>query len=125
MRFATIVASLALTATAVIASPVESLKRSYGGYECLCQNDAEKIVTEYIAILAHNSSDLGDANATAQALLDPNYSEISDSVLLLEGLPVYFQCSLSLSTITNKSSSVKSPSPVKMSTLQAFLTLHP
>jgi hypothetical protein len=87
MRFAKIVASLVLTTT-VIASPVKSLRHIRRQDECLCQSDAEKIVTEYIAILSHTWSDLGDANATAQALLDDNYQEISDSVLSLEGLPV-------------------------------------
>jgi hypothetical protein len=87
MRFSTIIASMVLTAIAVIASPVQSLQRPGRG-QCLHQSDAEKIVTEYIAILSHTSSDLGDANATAQALLDDNYQEISDSVLSLKGLPV-------------------------------------
>lgn len=84
MKFTSVLAALA--ATAVVASPVESLKRGYG--ECLCQADAEKIVTEYIAILSHTSSDLGNASETAQALLDDNYTEISDSILSLEGQPL-------------------------------------
>jgi hypothetical protein len=87
MRFAKIVASLVLTTT-VIAFPVKSLRHVRRQDECLCQSDAEQIVTEYIAILSHTWSDLGDAYTTAQALLDDNYQEISDSVLSLEGLPV-------------------------------------
>jgi hypothetical protein len=88
MRFSAIVAVSALTASAVIAFPVSSNQRVRVRDECLCQEDAETIVTEYIAILSHAGSYLGDANTTAQALLDPNYEEISDSVLSLEGLPV-------------------------------------
>jgi hypothetical protein len=88
MRFSAIVASLALTATTVIAFPFRSIQRIRVRDECLCQEDADTIVTEYIGILSHTGSYLGNANTTAQALLDPNYEEISDSVLSLEGLPV-------------------------------------
>ena len=61
--------------------------RKRDGY-CLCQEDAETIVADFIGILDHQGSGLGDANATAQALLDDSYQEISDSILSLEGLPV-------------------------------------
>jgi hypothetical protein len=80
MRFSTIIALVAFVVIAAIASPVHE--------QCRHPSDAETIVARYIAILSHGSSDLGDANATAQALLDDRYTEISDSVLSLKGLPV-------------------------------------
>ena len=70
-----------ISVTAAIAIP----KRDR---HCLCQEDAETIVADFIGILDHQGSGLGDANTTAQALLDDSYQEISDSILSLEGLPV-------------------------------------
>lgn len=74
-------------AIAAIASPVRSLYPSgqRNSSPCLALGDAATIVGRYIAFLEHRSSDLGDANATAQILLDDGYQEISDSILSLKG----------------------------------------
>ncbi|EXJ71515.1 uncharacterized protein A1O5_05323 [Cladophialophora psammophila CBS 110553] len=61
-------------------------KRSGDWQDCLSQDDAELIVGQYITILEH--TDVAAANATAQSLLDPNYTETRDSILSLEGLPL-------------------------------------
>ena len=61
-------------------------KRTGDWQKCLSQSEAESIVDQYASILTH--SDVTSANATAQALLDDNYTEISDSILSLEGQPV-------------------------------------
>lgn len=51
--------------------------------------DATGIVNSYINILEQLPSTAA-ANATAQALLVDDYSETSDSILMLEGLPVSY-----------------------------------
>ncbi len=81
MKLFFILAPLALAAS-VAASALP--KRGDGG--CLSQSEAESIVSQYASILTH--TDVATANATAQALLDENYTEISDSILSLEGQPV-------------------------------------
>ncbi|KIW52168.1 hypothetical protein PV05_07830 [Exophiala xenobiotica] len=81
MKLFFILAPLALAAS-VAASALP--KRGDGG--CLSQSEAESIVSQYASILTH--TDVATANATAQALLDENYTEISDSILSLEGQPL-------------------------------------
>jgi hypothetical protein len=81
MKLFSLLAPLALSAS-VVASALP--KR--GGGACLSQSEAESIVSQYASILGH--TDVATANATAQALLDENYTEISDSILSLEGQPV-------------------------------------
>ncbi|EHY56004.1 hypothetical protein HRR83_006617 [Exophiala dermatitidis] len=74
---------------AIVASVASSAlpKRDGNCYsDCLSQGQAESIVNQYISILTHTN--VTAANATAQALLDENYTEISDSILSLEGLPL-------------------------------------
>ncbi|OAP54412.1 hypothetical protein AYL99_11513 [Fonsecaea erecta] len=61
-------------------------KRESNWQDCLSQAEAESIVSQYITILEH--TDVATANATAQSLLDPNYTETSDSILSLEGQPL-------------------------------------
>jgi hypothetical protein len=79
-----------LTPLALVAAATASaLPRRGGGWEdCLSQSEAESIVSQFMSILSH--SDPATANATALALLDDNYTEISDSILSLEGLPVSY-----------------------------------
>lgn len=84
MKFSLALAPLALV-TSVTASTLHT--RDWSDWQnCLSQSQAETIVNEYASILTH--SDPAAANATAQALLDVNYVEISDSILSLEGQPV-------------------------------------
>jgi len=70
------IASLAALASTAVAAP------GWGGWHggnncgnngCVTQDFANKIVNEFIAVLSHTSSDLGDANTTAQAILAENY----------------------------------------------------
>ncbi|KIW91302.1 uncharacterized protein Z519_08198 [Cladophialophora bantiana CBS 173.52] len=68
------------------ATALPTPKRSGDWQGCLSQADAESIVGQYITILEH--TDVAAANATAQSVLDPNYTETSDSILSLEGLPL-------------------------------------
>lgn len=70
--------------TSVVGATIAVLPR--GGGEGLSQAFAEDVVAKFITILSH--SDVATANATAQALLADGYSEISDSILSLEGQPV-------------------------------------
>lgn len=84
MKLLTYLTSLVAVASAV-AVPA---RRGAEWQNCLAQSEAQKLVDEYIAILSHTSSSIGDANATAQAILDNGYQEISDSILSLEGQPV-------------------------------------
>jgi len=74
----TLVATALGLAAAVFAAP----------QACLTQRQANRLVNRFIGILDHQGSDLGDANATAQALIADDYQEISDSILSLEGAPV-------------------------------------
>ncbi|EXJ86097.1 hypothetical protein A1O1_06466 [Capronia coronata CBS 617.96] len=85
MKFSSLIVPFALVAS-VAASGL--LKRDTSGCccGCLAQSAAESIVDQYISILTHTN--VTTANATAQALLDENYTEISDSILSLEGLPL-------------------------------------
>lgn len=78
MKFTTVVAALLALATSAFAGPIWS--------SCLAQNEAESIVNQYISILTH--SDIQTANATAQALLADDYTEIPDSILSLEAQPM-------------------------------------
>lgn len=81
MKFLSILAPLSLVvATAATAIPRDGSK--YG----LTQEVADDIVAKFITILDHQ--DPVAANATAQALLAEGYTEISDSILSLEGQPV-------------------------------------
>ena len=75
MKFASVFSVLASAATALAT------------WENCPKFDATEIVNNYINILSHLPT-LEAANATAQALLVENYSETSDSILTLEGLPV-------------------------------------
>lgn len=84
MKFSLFAASLALVAS-VVASPLQVRN---GCPNCLSKEAATTLVNRFIGVLDHAGSDLGDANATAQAILDNNYQEISDSILSLEGQPV-------------------------------------
>jgi hypothetical protein len=52
----------------------------------LTQADADDIVAKFISILDH--PDVAAANATAQALIGPNFFEKSDSINMLAGHPV-------------------------------------
>ncbi|KAJ9664352.1 hypothetical protein H2198_000281 [Neophaeococcomyces mojaviensis] len=84
MKFSLFAASLALVAS-VVASPLQVRN---GCPNCLSKEAATTLVNRFIGVLDHAGSDLGDANATAQAILDNNYQEISDSILSLEGQPL-------------------------------------
>ncbi|KAI1630154.1 hypothetical protein EDD37DRAFT_83880 [Exophiala viscosa] len=84
MKFSSIIAPLAL-ASSVTATAIRN--RDWSDWQnCLSQTQAETIVNQYASILTH--SDPTTANTTAQALLDVNYTEISDSILSLEGQPL-------------------------------------
>lgn len=85
MKAFSFLGSLALLGAAVSGSALPKT-RTADWQNCLTQSEAESIVDQYTSILSH--SDVTSANATAQALLDDNYTEISDSILSLEGQPV-------------------------------------
>ncbi|KAJ9606584.1 hypothetical protein H2200_008592 [Cladophialophora chaetospira] len=78
---------LSLFAPLALVSSITALATPKRGDYCLTQAEAETIVSQYISILSH-TPDIATANATAQALLDPNYTETSDSILSLEGQPL-------------------------------------
>lgn len=82
MKFSSILAALGLTAS-VMASPLAERH-----WNCISQYAADKLVSEYIGVLSHQNTDLGTPNETAQAILDDNYTETSDSILSLEGQPL-------------------------------------
>jgi len=85
MKFSSIIAPLAL-ASSVTATAIRN--RNWSDWQnCVSQSQAETIVSDYASILSH-SGGVAAANATAQALLDVNYVEISDSILSLEGQPL-------------------------------------
>lgn len=69
--------------TVVYAAAAVLPRNNCGG---LSQAFAEDVVARFITILNH--PDPVAANATAQALLADGYTEISDSILSLEGQPV-------------------------------------
>jgi hypothetical protein len=83
MKFASILAAVGLASTA-LASPLEerNCKR------CVSQSFADSIVGDYVAVLSQMNTSYGTPNQTAQAILDDNYTETSDSILSLEGLPL-------------------------------------
>ncbi|KIX95415.1 uncharacterized protein Z520_08932 [Fonsecaea multimorphosa CBS 102226] len=83
MKFIYLLAPLSLVAGVMAAAHP---RRDSGWQDCLSQTEAESIVNQYISILEH--TDVAAANATAQSLLDANYTETSDSILSLEGLPL-------------------------------------
>lgn len=83
MKFLTYLTSVVAVATAAAVPN----RRGQEWQNCLSQAEAENLVGQYMSILEHSPSPQA-ANATAQALLDNNYQEISDSILSLEGLPV-------------------------------------
>ncbi|KIW37981.1 uncharacterized protein PV06_09958 [Exophiala oligosperma] len=85
MKAFSFLGSLALLGAAVSGSALPKT-RTADWQNCLTQSEAESIVDQYTSILSH--SDVTSANATAQALLDDNYTEISDSILSLEGQPL-------------------------------------
>lgn len=78
---ATIALSLASSAVAF-----PGHRRGYSG--CLTQDTANTLVAEYAAIQAHASTSLGDTNATAAAIIATGYTEKSESLNSLIGLPV-------------------------------------
>ncbi|EXJ77622.1 hypothetical protein A1O3_09850 [Capronia epimyces CBS 606.96] len=80
--------SILLPLALVMADATSALSNRDGGgwKDCLSQGEAESIVNQYISILTHTN--VTAANATAQAVLDNNYTEISDSILSLEGQPL-------------------------------------
>ena len=80
MKLSIIASGLALASTA--------LGRSAS---CITRQQAKQLVERYSTIMQHINSDLGDPTATAEALLIPEYQEISDSILSLEGAPVRCQ----------------------------------
>lgn len=59
---------------------------NHGG--CLSLSTAETIVGYYAAVIAHNSTSLGNATQTAYAITVPNYTEYSDSASEQVGAPV-------------------------------------
>lgn len=82
MKFASVFAVLASAATVSAATMLATRE--------ICPKvNATEIVDKYIQVLSHLPTIEG-ANATAQALMVDNYSEISDSILALEGLPVSY-----------------------------------
>lgn len=89
MKFSLITSALTL-ASAVVAAPA---RRDWTNFKCLSQSAADTIVTKFISVLAHTN--VATANATAQALFSDTYTEVSDSILSLEGLPVCSSTSFS------------------------------
>jgi len=81
MKFLSVIAAAGLASLAV-ASPLD--QRWY----CISESTATSIVDEYIGVLSHQNTTLGTPNQTAQAILDDNYTETSDSILSLEGQPL-------------------------------------
>lgn len=115
MKFNLLACGLALAST-VVAGPLQA--RGYPG--CLSKDTATTLVNRYIGVLSHNGSDLGNANTTAQAILDDNYEEVSDSILSLEGQPVSTPPVLSSTLALTFHSSVVSRSKANSCTLMAF-----
>ncbi|OCT47364.1 hypothetical protein CLCR_02632 [Cladophialophora carrionii] len=89
MKFSSILAPLALAST-VAALPSwrdwHGAGPAWRGKGCLTQADADDIVAKFISILDH--PDVDAANATAQALIGPDFFEKSDSINMLAGHPV-------------------------------------
>ena len=84
MKFAIFASALSFLASSAVARP------PYGsGYEnCISQSAAEKLVAEYSAVIAHQSSDLGGPAKTARLITAPGYTETSDSANFYLGIPV-------------------------------------
>lgn len=88
MKFSLITTTLAL-ASAAVAAPGwgNNNNQPWNQWQNqLSQSAAENIVNKFISVLTH--TDNVKANATAQALLANDFSEVSDSILSLEGQPV-------------------------------------
>jgi hypothetical protein len=94
MKFSTIVAPLALV-SAALAMPGPP-RGGWGGLgplpscppsNCLTQADANDIVAKFISLLDH--PDIAAANATAQALIGPDFFEKSVSVSWLHPQSVH------------------------------------
>ena len=90
--------SVLVAATSAVALPHRPGGwRGYGGYpinatnpncapSCLTQNDANIIISHFISVLEHTN--VTAANATGQRLLADDYVEYSDSIQILQDLPV-------------------------------------
>lgn len=85
MKFTLITSVLALV-SAVVASPTWFDWNKWSNQKCISQDYADSIISKFISVLAHTN--VATANATAQALFSDSYTEVSDSILSLEGLPV-------------------------------------
>lgn len=87
MRFIRIIAAFALPVVSMALSVDASAAAT--GRPCavhLSPDKAGMIVTNFISILSHEN--LTQAKVTAEGLLADNFTEVSDSILSLEGLPV-------------------------------------
>lgn len=96
MKFILISSALALVST-VAAAPAPLDLSSFFPFnqqpKCLTQSAADYIVSKFISFIQHTN--IPAANATGQALFSEGYTEVSDSILSLEGQPV---CSLVLTS---------------------------
>ncbi len=94
MKFSSVLASVAFASSA-LALPGNWNDWVKGGplcppaNNCLTQGDADDIVAKFVSLLDH--PDVNAANATAQALLGPDFYEKSDSINMLAGHPVSLQ----------------------------------
>jgi hypothetical protein len=98
MKFSNILASVALASTATALPSWKDwhgARPSWVGSGCLTQADADDIVAKFVSILDH--PDVNASNATAQALIGPDFFEKSDSINMLAGHPVRL-CLLSASS---------------------------
>lgn len=55
---------------------------------CLSEQEAQLFIQRLSGVLDQTGSDLGDVNATAQAIAAEDYIEYSGSILSVQGLPV-------------------------------------
>lgn len=127
MKFSITAAALAL-AGSVAAEPIHSYHRGgYHGYSgCLSQDKANQIVAEYAAIQAQVPSDLGSAKRTAQRLLAPGFTETSDSLNELIGIPVSLFLQFRFTTSANGAQQLGVTTFTdKKSYIQAVLTTTP
>lgn len=90
MKFSLIAATFTL-ASAVTAAPTlgswtDWLNGGSNKQKCLTQDAANAVIGKFISVLQHTN--VAAANATAQALFSNDYTEVSDSILSLEGQPV-------------------------------------
>ncbi|KAF2164454.1 hypothetical protein M409DRAFT_56716 [Zasmidium cellare ATCC 36951] len=58
------------------------------GGNCVSQQEAELFIQRFISIVTHQSSDLGDAQTTAEQIIGEDWVEYSNSILSLQGLPL-------------------------------------